>query len=126
MVLAKVLGSTFRFSKSKEVAMARGGLVIPMVVGLGLAFGATAWAKSETKEKLQMSQNATVTIEQAIKTATEKVPGKVIEAELEKKHDKPVWEVEIATADNKIMEVHVDSMSGTVIDVEEEGKGKKK
>jgi hypothetical protein len=53
--------------------------------------GATAWAKSETKEKLQMSQNATVTIEQAIKTATEKVPGKVIEAELEKKHDKPVW-----------------------------------
>jgi uncharacterized membrane protein YkoI len=105
--------------------MTRRGLVV-LAVGLAVAFGGTAWAKSETKEKLQMSQNATVTIEQAIKTATEKVPGKVIEAELEKKHDKPVWEVEIATADNKIMEVHVDSMSGTIIDVEEEGKAKKR
>ncbi|ALA58434.1 PepSY domain-containing protein [Nitrospira moscoviensis] len=105
--------------------MTRRGLVV-LAVGLAVAFGGTAWAKSETKEKLQMSQNATITIDQAIKTATEKVPGKVIEAELEKKHDKPVWEVEIATADNRIMEVHVDSMSGTVIDVEEEGKAKKK
>lgn len=108
--------------------MRQHGLVIPMVVGLALAAGGTAWAKSETKEKLQMSQNATITIDQAIKMANDKVPGKVIEAELEKKHDKAVWEVEIATADNKIMEVHVDSMSGAVIDVEEEGahKGKKK
>lgn len=106
--------------------MAQRGPVIPMVTGLAILIGGTAWAKSEIKEKLHMSQNATVTIEQAIKTASEKVPGKVIEAELEKKHDKPVWEVEIATADNKIMEVHVDSMTGTVIDVEEESKGKKK
>lgn len=103
-------------------------LVFPVVMGLALVVNGTAWAKSETKEKLQMSQNATITIDQAIKTATEKVPGKVIEAELEKEHGKPVWEVEIATADSKIMEVHVDSMTGTIIDVEEEGshKGKKK
>lgn len=107
--------------------MRQGALVIPMVLGLGLVWGGTAWAKSDTKEKLQMSQNATVTIEQAIKTAEDKVPGKVIEAELEKKHDKAVWEVEIATADNKIMEVHIDSMSGNVLAVEEEGgKSKKK
>lgn len=108
--------------------MRQHGLVFPAVLGLVLVTGGTAWAKSETKDKLQMSQNATITIDQAIKTATEKVPGKVIEAELEKKHNKAVWEVEIATADSKIMEVHVDSMSGTIIDVEEEGshKGKKK
>lgn len=108
--------------------MRQRGLVFPAVLGLVLVMGGTAWAKSETKDKLQMSQNATITIDQAIQTATEKVPGKVIEAELEKKHNKAVWEVEIATADNKIMEVHVDSMSGTIIDVEEEGahKGTKK
>ena len=102
--------------------------LIALAVGLALIAGGTAWAKSETKDKLQMSQSATITIDQAIKTATDKVPGKVIEAELEKKHDKAVWEVEIATADNKIMEVHVDSMSGSIIDVEEEGahKAKKK
>jgi uncharacterized membrane protein YkoI len=106
--------------------MRHSGLVFPAVLGLALVTGGTAWAKSDTKEKLQMSQNATITIDEAIKTATEKVPGKVIEAELEKKHDKAVWEVEIATADSKIMEVHIDSMSGTIIDVEEEGAHKSK
>jgi uncharacterized membrane protein YkoI len=115
--------------------MRQRGLVSPaalrlssLAVGLALVASGPAWAKSETKEKLQLSESATITIDQAIKTANEKVPGKVIEAELEKKHDKAVWEVEIATADNKIMEVHVDSMSGSIIGVEEEGghKAKKK
>jgi len=57
---------------------------------------------------------------QAIKTASEKVPGKVVEAELEKKHGTLVWEVEVVTAENKVMEVHIDAESGAVIDVEEE------
>ncbi|HEY7128403.1 MAG TPA: PepSY domain-containing protein [Nitrospira sp.] len=98
---------------------------------LGLAFvsitlitGGNALAKS-AKEKLQLSQDAKVSVEEAIKTATDKVPGKVIEAEIEKKHGTAVWEVEIATADNKIMQVHLDSVSGAVIDVQEKGKGKK-
>lgn len=104
--------------------MRRQVLVTTMVIGLGVMSG-TVWAKSETKDKLQMSQQATVTIDQAIKAAEGKVPGKVIEAELEKKHGKAVWEVEIATADNKIMEVHIDSMSGNIIDIEEEGSKKK-
>jgi uncharacterized membrane protein YkoI len=50
----------------------------------------------------------------------------VIEAEFEKKHRKTVWEIEIATAENSITEVYIDSMSGAVIDVEEEGKKGKK
>ena len=62
---------------------------------------------------------AKVTIDQAIKTASEKVAGKVVEAELEKKHAL-VWEVEVVTAENKVMEVHIDAESGAVIDVEEE------
>ena len=81
--------------------------------------------KDETKEKVEMAGAAKVTIDQAIKTASEKVQGKVIEAELEKKHDKTVWEVEVVTSENKVMEVHVDADSGAVIDVEEEKPGKK-
>ncbi len=75
----------------------------------------------EVKEKIEMAGEAKISIDQAIKTASDKVPGKVIEAELEKKHDKTVWEVEVVTADGKVMEVHVDADSGGVIDVEEEG-----
>lgn len=76
--------------------------------------------KDEVKAAIEMAATAKVTIDQAIKTASEKVSGKVIEAELEKKHNKLVWEVEVLTADKKLMEVHIDAETGSVIDVEEE------
>lgn len=75
--------------------------------------------KDEVKEAVEMATAAKITIDQAIKTASEKVSGKVIEAELEKKHGKLVWEVEVVTAENKVMEVHIDAETGVVIDVEE-------
>ncbi|MGH7205053.1 MAG: PepSY domain-containing protein [Nitrospiraceae bacterium] len=81
--------------------------------------------KDETKQAVEMSKTAKVTVEQAIKTATEKVAGKVIEAELERKHDRAVWEVEIVGADDKVTEVHVDADTGAVIDTEMKGEGKK-
>ena len=35
-------------------------------------------------------------------------------------HGLLVWEVEAVTAENKVMEVHIDAGTGAVIDVEEE------
>jgi uncharacterized protein YpmB len=78
----------------------------------------SAWG--EEQSKLKMAAAAKVTIDEAIKTASEKLAGKIIEAELEKKHNKLVWEVEVVTAENKVMEVHIDAETGVVIDVEEE------
>jgi uncharacterized membrane protein YkoI len=100
-----------------------------MVLALGvmLVLNGPAWSdqkgkgkKDESKETVEMAAAAKVTIDQAIKTASEKVPGKVVEAELEKKHGMLVWEVEVVTPENKVMEVHIDAESGAVIDVEEE------
>ena len=100
-----------------------------MVVAIGamLALNGPAWGdqkgkgkKDESKETVEMAAKAKVTIDEAIKTASEKVPGRVVEAELEKKHDTLVWEVEVVTAENKVMEVHIDAESGAVIDVEDE------
>ncbi|MEW6544646.1 MAG: PepSY domain-containing protein [Nitrospirota bacterium] len=97
-----------------------------LVIGMALLTSGPAWSdakgkkkEDEGKEKVEMATAAKVTIDQAIKTASEKVAGKVIEAELEKKHDKAVWEVEVLTADGKVMEVHIDADSGAVIDTEE-------
>jgi len=73
----------------------------------------------------EMAKEAKVTVDQAIKTATEKVQGTVVEAELEKKHDKTIWEVEILGADGKTSEVHIDAMTGAVIDVEDKEHDKK-
>jgi uncharacterized membrane protein YkoI len=101
--------------------------VMVLVIGVMLVLNGPAWSdqkgtgkKDEAKETVEMAATAKVTIDEAIKTASEKVPGKVVEAELEKKYNALVWEVEVVTAENKVMEIHIDAESGVVIDVEEE------
>jgi uncharacterized membrane protein YkoI len=101
--------------------------MLALVVGMILALNGPVWSdqkgkgkKDESRETVEMAAKAKVTIDEAIKTASEKVAGKVVEAELEKKHGTLVWEVEVVTAENKVMEVHIDAESGAVIDVEEE------
>lgn len=87
-----------------------------------LAFtGPVSADETEKNGKAEMAAAAKVTIEQAIKTVSAKVAGKVIEAELEKKHNKLVWEVEVITPENKTMEVHIDADTGAMIHVEEQG-----
>ena len=70
------------------------------------------------KAKAEMASEAKVTIEQAIKAASEKVQGTVIEAELEKKQGKTIWEVEVVTTDGTVMEAIVDSATGAVTSIE--------
>lgn len=85
-----------------------------------LAVDGTAYGDEKEKNgKVGMAAAAKVTIDEAVKTASEKVSGKIIEAELETKHNKLVWEIEVVTAENQVMEVHIDADSGAVIDVEE-------
>ena len=90
------------------------------LLAIGLLVGSSTFAWSDDKEGniADLVKDAKVTVEQAIKTAMEKVPGTVVEAELEKKHGKTVWEVEILGADGKVTEVHIDAATGTVIDTE--------
>lgn len=101
--------------------------VMAVAIGAMLVLNNPVWSgekgkpqKDECKETVEMAAAAKVTIDQAIKTGSEKVAGKVVEAELEKKHDKLIWEVEVVTAENKVMEVHIDAGTGEIIDVEEE------
>jgi hypothetical protein len=101
--------------------------MMAVAIGIVLVLNGPVWSdqkgkgkKDESKETVEMASRAKVTIDQAIKTASEKVPGKLVEAELEKKHGTLVWEVEVVTAENKVVEVHIDAESGAVIDVEEE------
>ncbi|TKS59469.1 MAG: hypothetical protein EWM72_02037 [Nitrospira sp.] len=89
-----------------------------LLLAAGTLTAAGAVYGGEKKGKAEMAAAAKVTIDQAIKTASEKVSGKIIEAELEKKHDVIVWEVEVVTAENKVMEVYIDAETGAVIDWE--------
>src|SRR5512147_156936 len=103
-----------------------------VVIGAIVVVGGMVWSAEKEKHKeadqtqvIAMAQAAKVTIDQAIKTALDNFPGKVIEAELEKKRDKTVWEVEILTAEQIIKVVRVDAESGSVVATEEKAAGKK-
>lgn len=104
----------------KQIAMSA------LFVGALCLAATPAWSdkgkKGKEKEEdcnvAELVKDAKVTIDQAIKTAVEKVPGTAVEAEIEKKHDKTVWEVEILGADGKMTEVHIDAATGEVIDTE--------
>jgi len=87
-------------------------------VTMAMALGTPAWSDDKEGKVADLMKDAKVSIDQAIKTALEKVPGTAVEAELEKKHDKTVWEVEVVGADGKTTEVHIDAATGTVIDTE--------
>jgi uncharacterized membrane protein YkoI len=101
-------------------------IVTAGVVGLLFALGSSAWADDKEGKITDLVKDAKVTIDQAIKTASEKVPGTVVEAELEKKHGKTVWEVEVLGADGTVTEVHIDAATGAVIDTEAKKNEKKK
>ncbi len=104
-------------------------IVAAAVLGVIVVVGGMVWSGEkdkhkgeETKQVVAMATAATISIDQAINTALENFPGKVIEAELEKKYDKVVWEVEILTADQAVKVVHIDAGSGSVITTEEKVK----
>ena len=89
-----------------------------LAISLLLGSGTAALSDDKKGHVADLVKDANITADQAIKTAMEKVPGTVVEAELEKKHDKTVWEVEIFGADGNVTEVHIDAATGTVIDTE--------
>lgn len=106
-------------------------VLLVALIGSALVLSVPAWSDEKGKEEdeskvADLAKTAKVTIQDAIKTASEKMAGTVVEAELERKHGKIVWEIEIVGADGKVTEVHIDAASGAVIDTEEKKSKEKK
>ncbi|WP_342346425.1 PepSY domain-containing protein [uncultured Nitrospira sp.] len=77
------------------------------------------------KEMVELATTTKVSIEEAIKVVKEKMPGTVIEAELEKEEGKIVWEVKVVTATGELKEVFVDVQTGQFVQIEEKPKQEK-
>ena len=106
-------------------------ILLLALIGSALVLSVPAWSDEKGKEEdeskvADLAKTAKVTIQDAIKTASDKIAGTVVEAELERKHGKIIWEVEIMRADGKVTEVHIDAASGAVIDTEEKKSKEKK
>lgn len=81
------------------------------LIGFAFTFGSLT---VQADEELLVKQ-ASVTIEQAIAIALKTVPGTVVSAGFDKEHGQLLWEVEVLTADQKIMELDIDANDGKVL-----------
>jgi len=62
-------------------------------------------------------QRQQLLMEEAIQIARQHVPGLVVEAELEHKHGRQIFEIDIITAEGVKYEVEIDANSGEVIEI---------
>ncbi|HEV8243744.1 MAG TPA: PepSY domain-containing protein [Nitrospirales bacterium] len=86
-------------------------LAIAILVS-GLCFS-DAWAKSDK----QMALEATISMEQAIKTAVDSVPGgKPYEVEMDKENGRITYKIEIVDAAKKTYKVKVDAQTGKILE----------
>jgi uncharacterized membrane protein YkoI len=81
---------------------------VAVVLMAGL-MGSSAWALFETNKEL--AKSATVTLDKAVQAAVAAVPGKAVEAELDKEEGRTVYKVEIIDNTNKTKKVYVDAQT---------------
>ena len=67
--------------------------------------------------KTDLANMASITMEKAVETAIKKVPGKAVEAEIEKEDGRPVYQVEIIDSSNSKRKVYVDARTGDIVKV---------
>ena len=90
------------------------GLLGVSLVGAGLS------VQAEDDKALDNLRSLAVDMNQAVALATQAVPGNPIEAELEEEDGKMVWEVEVVTAENQIVEIEIDAQSGEILSQEQD------
>lgn len=75
---------------------------------------------SAEPNQFEKAAAAKVSVDEAIATARANVSGTVVKTELEQKHDRLIWEIEVVTTEKQVKAVHIDAQTGTIIDVAEE------
>jgi hypothetical protein len=114
---------------NKSFTIWRAILIAVMVFGLAGIVGEMVWSADKGKlkgvEVIAMATSAKITIGGAVETALASTAGQAMQATLEKRGDKTVWNVEILTAEESITTVYVDAVSGEVLMTEEKVPGKK-
>lgn len=102
----------------KRAALA--GMLL-IVLGLGLAIAGEKATKLEIEdvsvaEKIKWAKATRVPLVDALRTALSHTPGQAIEAELESIDGRLVYEIEIVTADGRVVESYIDPQTGKLID----------
>jgi uncharacterized membrane protein YkoI len=88
-------------------------IALAAAISLTLTIG-QAWALFESNKTL--SDQARITMIEAIKAAEKKMPGKPVEVKMGKDEGRVVYEVELIDKQNKNRWVYVDAQNGSVVE----------
>jgi len=92
-----------------------------LVFGVCLAAGAQTQAPKKSKIPAALKKEAKISAEDARATALKKVPGEILEEELEKENGKLVFSFDIrVTGQKDITEVQVSAIDGSIVSIEKE------
>lgn len=99
--------------------MKRNIIIATAVVALGLVGGGLAFAQqgggNTENDAVADLAKAKVTLSQAISVAESQSGGRAVKAELEGERGATVFNVEVVTADSKVLDVTVDAADGKVL-----------
>jgi uncharacterized membrane protein YkoI len=99
--------------------MALQGLLVSHPVSRAVEPGTVELEDVSEAEKLKWARAATVSVIEAIKTATDHTPGQVIEAALHAVGGRLLYEIEVVTKEERVVELFVDPQTGKLIPQEE-------
>jgi uncharacterized membrane protein YkoI len=88
-------------------------LALALAIGVTLTVG-QAWALFESNKTL--SDQARISMIDAIKTAEKKIPGKPVEVKMGKDEGRVVYEVALIDKNQKERWVYVDAQNGSVLE----------
>ena len=104
----------------KSTKLLTAGIIGAIVIGTSLT--AIAQKASDMNQQRanssELISQAKLDLDEAMTIALADVPGRVIEAELEKENDDLVWEIEIVDNQNQVFELEIDAMDGEILDKE--------
>lgn len=89
------------------------------------AFAGTDEVKSEESQMI-LDKMAKISAETAQSLALQKVPGKILESDLEVENGLLIYSYDVQTNDHRIMEVQINAQDGSVVIVKEETPAKEK
>jgi len=106
-VLAVIVAATFAAGPTARTAVAR-----PAAGEVSALSVVPAWALFESEKTL--SEKATVSMIEALKTAEQQVPGKPVEVNMGKDDGRVVYKIEIIDTQKKTRHVYIDAQTGKV------------
>lgn len=95
-------------------------LVAASVCGYGQALAQSRQEPDHDRARDALEEGEARPLREIIPLAFRAVPGEIVEIELERKHGRLVYEIEILGRDGRVQEVTLDARTGAVLSVEDD------